>query len=59
MFDDKKVAIALVGNFRYLRKNFDRLFNQLRGVGEYKGEIILITTYFCPTFLINNLSKKK
>lgn len=58
MFDDKKVAIALVGNFRYLRKNFDRLFNQLRGVGEYKGEIILITTYFCPTFLINNLSKK-
>ena len=50
MFDDKKVAIALVGNFRYLRKNFDRLFNQLRGVGEYKGEIILITTYFVYFF---------
>lgn len=53
-----KIAIALVGNFKFLRKNFSRIFYEIRNIGNFKGPIVLITTRFCPTFLIKFLNKK-
>lgn len=55
---NKKVAIALVGDFKYLRKYFNNLYSQIRNIGNYDGEIVVITTKFCPTYLVYNLRKK-
>lgn len=51
-------VICVVGNFKYLKKYFNNFYNQLITVGKYKGEIILLTTYTAPTFLIKTIRKK-
>lgn len=55
---NKKKAIAIVSDFNFLRKNLNRFYTELREVGNYKGEIVIITTYFCPTFLFKIINKK-
>ena len=55
---NEKVAIALVGNFKFLRKHFVRIFFEIRNIGKYNGPIVVITTKLCPTFLIKFLNKK-
>jgi len=52
---DKKIAIATVGNFKYLRKNINNFLKELRNNGKYRGEVIIITSYFTPTFLFRSL----
>jgi len=52
-------AIALVANFKFLKNNFNRIYSQIREIGSYNGEIILITTYFCPTFLFKPIRNDK
>jgi len=52
------VAVAVVGNFKFLYKYFSNFLFQLRNNGNFDGEVVVITTYFCPTYLIKNLNKK-
>lgn len=56
--DTSKTAICLVANFKYLYKNFPRMYFQLREIGKYSGEIIIITSFLCPTIFIKFLRKK-
>ena len=55
---DTKKVIAVVSNFKFLKNNFNNLFNQLRGHGNYHGEILIITSKFTPCFLIKSIRKK-
>lgn len=50
-------VVCFVANFRYLYKNFPRIYNELRTQGNYEHEIIVVTTYFAPTILIKYLNK--
>ena len=52
-----KTAVCLVANFKYLYKNFPRIYKEIRDVGKYNGEILVITSLICPTFLIKFLKK--
>lgn len=56
MKDD--VAICFVGDFRYLYKYFNNMYLNVRHIGEYKGDILILTSIFCPTFLIKQIRKK-
>lgn len=51
-------VVCFVANFKYLYKNFPRLYQQLRTNGNYKDEVLVITTLTSPTFLIKYLNKK-
>ena len=57
----KNLAVCVVGNFRYLRTYFFKFKSELEKIGKYKGEIVIITSIFCPTILLrstfgNNIS---
>jgi len=51
-------AVCFVADFKYLYKNFSRIYNQLRTNGNYQDEIVIITNFFSPTFLIKDIRKK-
>ena len=51
-------VICFVANFKYLYKHFPRIYQQLRIKGNYKNEIIVITSTICPSFLIKYMNKK-
>ena len=53
-----KTAIAIVGNFKYLLKYFNTFYLQIRDIGKFEEEIIILTTYLTPTFLIKKIRKK-
>ena len=55
---DTKKVIAVVSNFKFLKNNFNNFYNQLRGHGNYQGEILIITSKFSPSFLIRSIRKK-
>ena len=55
---DTKKVIAVVSNFKFLKNNFNNLYNQLRGDGNYHGEILIITSKYSPCFLIKSIRKK-
>ena len=52
---DTKKVIAVVSNFKFLKNNFNNLYNQLRGLGNYHGEILIITSksVFSPQDIIS------
>jgi hypothetical protein len=54
----KDIAIAVTGNFKYLYKYFNNIYSDIRKKGMYSGDILIITTLMCPTFLIKSISKK-
>ena len=54
-----KTAVCFVADFKYLYKNFPRIHKQLTNVGKYKGEIVLVTSIFSPTFLISEIRNNK
>jgi hypothetical protein len=54
----KKLAVCVVGDFRYLYKYFYNFKTRLRENGRYFGEIIIITSPLCPTFLIPSIYDK-
>ena len=56
---NNKVAVAVVGNFKYLNKYFPIFFKNLSEKGKYTGDVIVLTSIYTPTFLIRNLYKKK
>ena len=51
------LAICVVGNFKYLRKYFNTFYDELTEQGNYKGTIIVLTSYFTPTFLVSRTYK--
>lgn len=51
-------TICLVANFKYLYKNFPRIFYEIRTKGCFKGEILIITNFISPTFFIKQIKKK-
>lgn len=55
---DPKKVIAVVSDFKFLNRNFNNLYHQLRVNGKYDGEILVITSIFTPTFLIKSIKKK-
>ena len=54
-----KNCVAVVGNFKYLIKYFPRFYNEITTKGKYKDDIIIITTYLSPTFLIPEVIRNK
>ena len=55
---DKKTVVAVVSDYKFLNSNFNKLYDQLRGHGNYQGEILVITSKFSPCFLIKSIRKK-
>tara|TARA_Y100000389_G_scaffold92538_1_gene89270 strand:- start:24665 stop:25447 length:783 start_codon:yes stop_codon:yes gene_type:complete len=53
-----ETAVCFVSDFRYLYKNFKRIYRELRLNGKYQGEILIITHILSPTFFIRQISKK-
>ena len=53
-----KIAVCVVGDFFYLRKYLNKFIENIRNEGSYKNEIIVLTSYFCPTFFIRIQNKK-
>ena len=51
-------VVCLVANFKYLYKHFPRIYQQIRNKGNYKNEVLVLTSLTCPTFLIKYLNKK-
>jgi hypothetical protein len=49
---NNKLAIAVVGDFKYLRRYLFSFIKQVRVVGKYKGEILVITSLFTPAILL-------
>lgn len=58
MENSSKTVICFVANFKYLFKNFPRIYEELRNKGNYKGEILIITSLLAPTFLIKEIRNK-
>jgi hypothetical protein len=58
MKKNENLAICVVGNYLYLKRNLSRFINQVRSEGGYKGDIVILTSKYTPTFLIK-LSNKK
>ncbi len=59
MKKSNKLAIAVVGDFRYLRKYLFSFVNQVRKIGKYKDEIIVITSLFTPTIFFKLFLRDK
>ena len=55
---EKKTVVAVVSDYKFLNSNFNKLYDQLRGHGNYQGEILVITSRFSPSFLIKSIRKK-
>ncbi len=54
-----EIAVCFVGNYRYLRKHYKNISNELKLVAKYHGDILLITSFFTPTFLIKSIRREK
>ena len=48
----KNLAICVVGDFKFLYKYFSIFKKKLKLSGKYKGDIVILTSIFTPTFLI-------
>jgi len=57
--NNDKVAVAVVGDFKYLYKYFNNFYKNLTENGKYYGDIIVITTKLTPTFLIKSIFLNK
>jgi len=54
---NNSTVVAVVANYKYLRKYFNNFISQIRVNGKYSGEVLIITSYFTPTFLISKIRK--
>ena len=57
--NQENIAVCFTADFRYLYKNFSRIYSQLLNQGKYSGEVLVITSTFCPTFLIPEIRNSK
>ena len=56
---ESSTAVAVVADFKYLKRYLQRFLNELRGLGQYEGELIIITSLFTPVFLLPPIWKDK
>ena len=56
---ENKQAVAVVGDFKFLFKYFSNFFLNLTNKGNYKGEIVILTSLITPTFLLGSIRKNK
>ena len=56
--NNQDLALCVVGNFKYLRKYFNTFYYELTKKGNYRGTVVVLTSYFTPTFLIRNTHRK-
>ena len=54
---ENKKAVAVVGNFKFLRSHANTFISNLRNQGKYQGELLILTSLLTPTFLIKNIKK--
>lgn len=54
---ENKIAVAVVGNFKFLKNYANSFISNLRNQGEYQGELLILTSFFTPTFFIKNIIK--
>lgn len=52
-------TVAIVANFKYLKRYIDSFLNQLRKNGNFNGEVVLITSRITPTFIFKSIRKDK
>lgn len=52
-------SIAIVADFKYLRRYAKKFFIQLEDNGNFHGEIILITSKITPTFIFKSIRNNK
>lgn len=57
MGGNKKIAVCVVADFKYLYKNFNRLYKQIRNNGNYSGDILVITGFLTCKYFIKSLRK--
>ncbi len=55
---NSKKVVAIVSNFKFLKLYFNNFYHQLRINGNYNGELLIITSKYCPTFMIKLIRKK-
>lgn len=55
---DAQKVVVVVSDFKFLNRNFNNLYYQLRVNGKYQGEVLVITSKLTPTFLIKSIRKK-
>ena len=53
-----EIAVCVVGDYKFLRKYLDNFVDQIRNKGNYKGEILVLTSRVTPTFLIKLKNKE-
>lgn len=51
MKNRKELAVCVVADFKFLFKYFNSFKDSLRNNGKYKGDIVIITSIFSPTFI--------
>lgn len=56
---ENSTVVAVVANYKYLKKYFYNFITQLRINGKYSGDVLVITSFYTPTFLIRSLNKDK
>ena len=56
---ENDLAVAIVGDFKYLRRHLNNFINKIRQVGNYSGEIIILTSYLVPTIFFESVRKDK
>tara|TARA_B100001250_G_C19637988_1_gene716893 strand:+ start:181 stop:966 length:786 start_codon:yes stop_codon:yes gene_type:complete len=50
-------VVAVVGNYKFLKKYLHKFISELTVNGCYDGEVLVLTSYFTPTFLIDSFKK--
>ena len=48
----ENLAVCVVGDFNFLYKYFSEFKKKLRILGKFKGDIVIITSTYTPTFLL-------
>ena len=57
MNSKENIALCVVADFKYLYKNFNRIYKQIRDTGNYSGDILVITNILLLKFFIKNLRR--
>ena len=47
-------VVAVVGNYKFLKKHLNKFIKELTINGCYSGEVLVLTSYLTPTFLLNS-----
>ena len=55
--DEKSSVVAVVGNYKFLKKHLNKFIKELTVNGCYDGEVLVLTSYLTPTFLLDSFRK--